>query len=102
MLYFVRVLRVSPLYFGKNGGTFFSFKIIMQSRDIESFGMGLTDEQVLLKKQMMKDGRELFPNVEEYFMELVCDFCSRHSDEATQQRHEKTWELLPSKFKKNV
>ena len=74
----------------------------MESRDIESFGNGLTDEQVLLKKQMIKEGRELFPNVQEYFLELACDFCTRHPEEAEQQRLYKTWETLASKFKKNI
>ena len=75
----------------------------MEARNIESFGKGLTDEQVILKKKMMKDGRELFPNVQEYFLELACDFCTRHPDEAEKQRLDKTWESLESKFaKKNV
>ena len=75
----------------------------MEARDIESFGKGLTDEQVLLEKQMIKEGRELFPNVQEYFLELACDFCTRHPDEAEKQRLGKTWESLESKFaKKNL
>ena len=75
----------------------------MEARDIESFGKGLTDEQILLKKQMIKEGRELFPNVQEYFLELACDFCTRHPEEAEQQRIDKTWESLESKFdKKNL
>ena len=75
----------------------------MEARNIESFGKGLTDEQILLKKQMMREGRELFPNVQEYFLELASDFCTRHPEEAEQQRLEKTWESQESKFaKKNV
>lgn len=62
----------------------------------------MCDEQVLLKKQMMKEGKcevELFPNVQEYFLELACDFCTRHPEEAERQRLNKRWESLPSKFK---
>ena len=63
----------------------------MQSerRDLEHFGKGLTDEQVVEKKRMMKESREMFPEITEYFHELCCDFCVRFPEEATKQRETK-------------
>ena len=60
----------------------------MQSerRDLEYFGKGLSDEQVVEKKRMLKESAEYFPEVAEYLRELAVDFCVRFPEEATRQR----------------
>ena len=47
----------------------------MQSerRDLEYFGKGLTDEQVVEKKRMLKESAEMHPEIAEYFRELAVD-----------------------------
>ena len=72
----------------------------MQSerRDLEYFGKGLTDEQVVEKKRMLKESAEYFPEVAEYFRELAVDFCVRNPQEATRQRETKEWEQQESAF----
>ena len=72
----------------------------MQSerRDLEYFGKGLTDEQVVEKKRMLKESAEYFPEVAEYFRELAVDFCVRFPEEATRQRQTKQWEQQQSSF----
>ena len=72
----------------------------MQSerRDLESFGKGLTDDQIIEKKKMLKESAESHPEVAEYFRELAVDFCVRFPEEATKQRETKEWEHQPSKF----
>ena len=51
------------------------FRYTMQSerRDLEYFGKGLTDEQVVLKKKMLKESAEMHPEIAEYFRELAVD-----------------------------
>ena len=63
-----------------------------ERRDLEYFGKGLTDEQVLLKKKMLKESAEMHPEIAEYFRELAVDFCVRFPEEATRQRETKEWE----------
>ena len=48
----------------------------MQSdrRDLESFGKGLTDEQIIEKKKMLKESAETHPEIAEYFRDLAVDF----------------------------
>ena len=72
----------------------------MQSerRDLESFGKGLTDDQVIEKKKMMKESAESHPQIAEYFRELAVDFCVRFPEEATLQRKTKEWESQESVF----
>ena len=72
----------------------------MQSerRDLEYFGKGLTDEQVVLKKKMHKESAEMHPEIAEYFRELAVDFCVRFPEEATKQRESKEWEKMESQF----
>ena len=72
----------------------------MQSerRDLEYFGKGLTDEQVVLKKKMLKESAEMHPEIQEYFRELAVDFCVRFPEEATRQRETKEWEKIESQF----
>ena len=67
-------------------------------RDLESFGKGLTDEQIIEKKKMMKESAESHPEVAEYFRELAVDFCVRFPEEATKQRETKVWESQESAF----
>ena len=70
----------------------------MQSerRDLEYFGKGLTDEQVVEKKRMLKESAEMHPEIAEYFRELAVDFCVRFPEEATRQRETKEWEQQES------
>ena len=72
----------------------------MQSerRDLESFGKGLTDDQIIEKKRMLKESAELNPGIAEYFRELAVDFCVRFPQEATKQRETKEWESQKSAF----
>ena len=72
----------------------------MQSerRDLEYFGKGLTDEQVVEKKRMLKESAEYFPEIAEYFRELAVDFCVRFPEEATRQRETREWEQQESAF----
>ena len=72
----------------------------MQSerRDLESFGKGLTDEQIIEKKKMLKESAECHPEIAEYFRELAVDFCVRFPQEATKQRETKEWESKKSAF----
>ena len=67
-------------------------------RDLESFGKGLSDEQIIEKKKMMKESAESHPEVAEYFRELAVDFCVRFPEEATKQRETKVWESQESAF----
>ena len=61
-------------------------------RDLPSFGAGLSDEQILEKKRMLKESSESHPHIQEYFRELCVDFCIRFPEEATKQRETKEWE----------
>ena len=72
----------------------------MQSerRDLEYFGKGLTDEQLIEKKRMLKESAEMHPEIAEYFRELAVDFCVRFPEEATKQRQSKEWEMQESAF----
>ena len=72
----------------------------MQSerRDLESFGKGLTDDQIIEKKRMLKESAESHPEIHEYFRELAVDFCVRFPQEATKQRETKEWESQESVF----
>ena len=67
-------------------------------RDLESFGKGLTDEQIIEKKKMMKESAESHPEIAEYFRELAVDFCVRFPQEATKQRETREWESQKSAF----
>ena len=72
----------------------------MQSerRDLEYFGKGLSDAQVILKKKMLKESAEMHPEIAEYFRELAVDFCVRFPEEATRQRETREWEQQESAF----
>ena len=76
------------------------FPIYMQSerRDLEYFGKGLTDEQVVEKKRMLRESAQAHPEIAEYFRELAVDFCVRFPEEATKQRETKEWEEIESQF----
>ena len=67
-------------------------------RDLPSFGAGLTDEQIIEKKKMLKESAEIYPHIAEYFRELCVDFCVRFPEEATRQRETKEWESLETRF----
>ena len=45
-----------------------------ENRDLESFGKGLTDEQIIEKKKMLKESAETHPEIAEYFRDLAVDF----------------------------
>ena len=69
-----------------------------QKRDLTNFAIGLTDEQVIEKKKMLKESAESHPEIAEYFRELAVDFCVRFPEEACQQRESKEWESQKSVF----
>ena len=72
----------------------------MQSerRDLEFFGKGLTDDQIVEKKRMLRESAQAHPEIAEYFRELAVDFCVRNQEEATRQRETKEWEQQESSF----
>ena len=76
------------------------FPIYMQSerRDLEYFGKGLTCEQVVEKKNMLRESAQAHPEIAEYFRELAVDFVVRFPEEATKQRQSKEWEMQESAF----
>ena len=65
-----------------------------QQRDVNM--SGLSDEQIALKKRLLKECEDIYPHVQPYFQELVCDFIVRNPDEATSIRENKLWEDKPS------
>ena len=69
-----------------------------ERRDLEYFGKGLTDEQVVEKKRMLRESAQAHPEIAEYFRELCVDFCVRNPQEDTKQRETKQWEQLDSAF----
>ena len=69
-----------------------------ERRDLEYFGKGLTDEQVVEKKRMLRESAQAHPEIAEYFRELCADFCVRNPQEATKQRETKEWEQQESAF----
>ena len=69
-----------------------------QKRDLTNFAKGLTDEQTIEKKKMLKESAESHPEIAEYFRELAVDFCVRFPDEACQQRESKKWESQETAF----
>ena len=42
-----------------------------ERRDLEYFGKGLTDEQVVEKKRMLRESAQAHPEIAEYFRELA-------------------------------
>ena len=69
-----------------------------EKRDLTNFGKGLTDEQIIEKKKMLKESAESHPEIAEYFRELAVDFCVRFPEEAAKQRETKEWESQKSVF----
>ena len=53
-----------------------------QKRDLTNFAKGLTDEQTIDKKRMLRESAETHPEIAEYFRELAVDFCVRFPEEA--------------------
>ena len=69
-----------------------------EKRDLTNFGKGLTDEQIIEKKRMLKESAETHPEIAEYFRELAVDLCVRFPEESCQQRESKDWESQKSAF----
>ena len=69
-----------------------------EKRDLTNFGKGLTDEQTIEKKRMLRESAETHPEIAEYFRELAVDFCVRFPEEAAKQRETKEWEAVESAF----
>ena len=87
------------LHGGKTRKKIYGFQYMQsERRDLEYFGKGLSDEQVVLKKKMLKESSEMHPEIAEYFRELAVDFCVRFPEEATRQRETKEWEQQESAF----
>ena len=69
-----------------------------EKRDLTNFSKGLTDEQTIEKKRMLRESAETHPEIAEYFRELAVDFCVRFPEEAAKQRETKEWESQKSAF----
>ena len=67
-------------------------------RDLHTFTVGLSADQIAEKKRLMREAEREYAHVPEYFRELVVDFCVRNPEEATRVRESKEWEETPSKF----
>ena len=67
-------------------------------RELHTFTVGLSAEQIAAKKRLMRETAVEYANVPEYFRELVVDFCVRHEEEATRIRETGEWETTPTKF----
>ena len=84
---------------GRAGKKIYRFnRMQSERRDLEYFGKGLTDEQVVEKKRMLRESAQAHPEIAEYFRELAVDFCVRFPEEATKQRESKEWEMQESAF----
>lgn len=67
-------------------------------RELQSFVVGLSADQIAAKKRLMRETAVEYPNVPEYMRELVVDFVVRHEEEATRIRESGEWEATPTKF----
>ena len=67
-------------------------------RDLHTFTVGLSADQIAEKKRLMRETAIEYAHVPEYFRELVVDFCVRNPEEATRVRESKEWEETPTKF----
>ena len=67
-----------------------------EARELESFGKGLTDEQIRLKTKLIEDYSLRFGTVDPFLIELAADFCVRNPEEATRVRETREWEKLES------
>ena len=84
---------------GRAGKKIYRFnRMQSERRDLEYFGKGLTDDQVVEKKRMLRESAQAHPEIAEYFRELAVDFCVRFPEEATKQRQSKEWEMQESAF----
>ena len=69
---------------------------MMEKRKLESYTIGLTDEQITEKDNLMKLVSETHPHLSSYMIELCVDFCIRNPEEATRLRETKEWDDLES------
>ena len=67
-----------------------------EARQLESYGKGLTDEQISLKTKLIEDSSILFGTVDPFLIELAADFCVRSPEEATRVRLTREWDKLES------
>ena len=68
----------------------------MEKRKLESYIIGLTDEQIIEKDNLMKLVKETHPHLSSYMAELCIDFCIRNHEEATKLRESKEWDEIES------
>ena len=68
----------------------------MEKRKLESYTIGLTEEQIIEKDNLMKLVSETHPHLSSYMIELCVDFCVRFPEEATKVRESKEWDELES------
>ena len=59
-----------------------------------------TEDQLLEKKAALKLMKELYPDVSEYYADIVCDMCYNKSQEEIDAIKEKV-ETVPFKYAKN-
>ena len=67
-----------------------------EKRKLESYRIGLTEEQVHEKDRLMKLVAETHPEISSYMAELAIDFCIRNPEEATRVRETQEWEGIES------
>ena len=68
----------------------------MEKRKLESHIIGLSEEQITEKDNLMKLVSELHPHLSSYMIELCVDFCIRFPEEAAKVRESKEWDEIES------
>ena len=68
----------------------------MEKRNLESYIIDLTEEQIIEKDNLMKLVSESHPHLSSYMAELCIDFCIRNPEEATKVRETKEWDKIES------
>ena len=66
--------------------------LVPQKRKLDTYKYELTEQQVLEKDLLMKQSKELYPNLSSYMIELAVDFAVRHSEELSRIIESKEWE----------
>ena len=66
--------------------------LIPQKRKLETYKHDLTEQQVLEKDLLMKQSKELYPNLSSYMIELAVDFAVRYPEELSRIIESKEWE----------
>ena len=70
--------------------------LVPQKRKLDTYKHDLTEQQVLEKDLLMKQSKELYPNLSSYMIELAVDFAVRHPQELSRIIESKEWENTDS------